>query len=811
MSKSRYISMKDDSFKAVIGFILILLFIFAISSFFVNDSNNSNSNTGGDGEDYNPNLITFTVGQSTLQAERGMTWSEWINSTYNRGYFSLSDNYICLGSHLEYAVFTSDGTVVLKNDVIVSGAIYYTSFTPDSDTNPDPDTGGDGEDYNPNLITFTVGQSTLQAERGMTWSEWINSTYNPGYFSLSDNYTCLGSHLEYAVFTSDGTIVLKNYVIVGGTIYLTFLTPDPDPVVHDYYLVGFINGADYGCADDYATIGDYKFVDGKLVVTFEAADNYVFVKTGDNANWYMASAYCTDTTVTLANTTTGTSEKLYVPGGVEITFTLVANEDDTLILSYTTATTSDPDTGEEDNPNLITFTVGNSTLQAEIGMTWSEWINSTYNPGVFSLNDDYICLGSHLEYAVFTSDGTVVLKNDVIVSGAIYQTSFTPDLTPDPDPSAFDYYLVGFINGADYGCADDHATIGDYKFVDGKLVVTFDAADNYVFVKTGDNVNWFMASAYCTDTTVTLANTNIGTTEKLYVPGGVEITFTLVINEDDTLTLSYTAATSDPDTGEDDNPDLITFTVGNETLQAERGMTWLDWLVTSYNTTTFTIERNYISCFDGKVHQMKFLCNPSGNVVSVFDTIIVDAVYTLVDQSNVDVSSPGGGSNAKTYISFKVGSGTFIAEEGMTWEEWLSDSRYNIGGFTTDGNYVCESDQCIFYLSNSDEIAILVSDEILDGKGYCFLMDPVFSGSEDNTSDPNIITFTVGQTTLQAESGMTWSQWLADSKYNTSEFVQYGEYVCIGTTNYFLCMEDGTRVKPSDMILEGGVYYFSAF
>ena len=810
MSKSRYISMKDDSFKAVIGFILILLFIFAISSFFVNDSNNSNSNTGGD-----------------------------------------------------------------------------------------------GEDYNPNLITFTVGQSTLQAERGMTWSEWINSTYNPGYFSLSDNYICLGSHLEYAVFTSDGTIVLKNYVIVGGTIYLTFLTPDPDPVVHDYYLVGFINGADYGCADDYATIGDYKFVDGKLVVTFEAADNYVFVKTGDNANWYMASAYCTDTTVTLANTTTGTSEKLYVPGGVEITFTLVANEDDTLILSYTTATTSDPDTGEEDNPNLITFTVGNSTLQAEIGMTWSEWINSTYNPGVFSLNDDYICLGSHLEYAVFTSDGTVVLKNDVIVSGAIYQTSFTPDLTPDPDPSAFDYYLVGFINGADYGCADDHATIGDYKFVDGKLVVTFDAADNYVFVKTGDNANWFMASAYCTDTTVTLANTNIGTTEKLYVPGGVEVTFTLVINEDDTLTLSYTAATSDPDTGEDDNPNIITFTVGNDTLQAERGMTWLDWFVTSYNTTNFDIERNYIGYYDRHYYLLKILFNPSGNVVSVFDKIIENAVYTFLDQSNVDLSSPGGGSNAKIYISFKVGSGTLIAEEGMTWEEWLSDSRYNISGFVTDGDFVFESDSGDFYLSDYNEIAISVTDKITYNGAYQFLTDPYFVPDVIN---PNLITFTVGQTTLQAESGMTWgewinsgynlgvfalnhglvclgagleyavftpdgigveendvivsdviyktysisglfptpdpdpdtggdgeddnpvlitftvgrsnllaesgmtwSQWLADSKYNTSEFVQYGEYVCIGTTNYFLCMEDGTRVKPSDMILEGGVYYFSAF
>ena len=109
---------------------------------------------------------------------------------------------------------------------------------------------------------------------------------------------------------------------------------DPKPEATDYYLIGFINGANYGCDDDYATIGDYKFIDGSLTVSFESADNYVFVKTGDNSKWYMSKSYCTDTTVTLAETSTGTSEKLYVPGGVQIVFTLVINDDGTLTLNY---------------------------------------------------------------------------------------------------------------------------------------------------------------------------------------------------------------------------------------------------------------------------------------------------------------------------------------------------------------------------------------------------------------------------------------------------------------------------------------------
>ena len=328
MSKSRYVSIKDDSFKAVIGFILILVFIFVISSFFVNDGNNSNSNTG-ENEGNNRNLITFTVGQTTLQAESGMTWSQWLaDSKYNIDDFVQNGKYISIGAENLY-LYTQNGAGVKLSDTILEDGVYYFST----------------------------------------------------------------------------------------------VCPDPDLSVLDFYLVGFINGADYGSAYDYETIGDYRFVDGKLVVTFEAADNYVFVKTGDNANWFMASAYCTDTTVTLANTNIGTTEKLYVPGGVEITFTLVINEDDTLTLSYT-ATTSDPDTGEEDNPNLITFTVGNSTLQAESGMTWSELLlDPKYNTG-FDQNGEYITIstGAHILY-LCEEDGTRVKPSDEILEGGVYYFS----------------------------------------------------------------------------------------------------------------------------------------------------------------------------------------------------------------------------------------------------------------------------------------------------------------------------------------------------------------------------------------------------
>ncbi len=105
------------------------------------------------------------------------------------------------------------------------------------------------------------------------------------------------------------------------------------------------------------------------------------------------------------------------------------------------------------------------------------------------------------------------------------------------DPEYVDYYLVGWINGADYGCEADHANLGEYKFVDGKLTVTF-AQDSYVFVKTGNlegkSVKWYLFQSYTTGKEGTLYENK---SEKMFIPGNVEVVFTLTVNEDGSLTL----------------------------------------------------------------------------------------------------------------------------------------------------------------------------------------------------------------------------------------------------------------------------------
>ena len=114
---------------------------------------------------------------------------------------------------------------------------------------------------------------------------------------------------------------------------------DPDYVAPAYYLFGYINGANYACEDDYQNMGEYKFVNGKLTTSFKS-DSYIAIKEEDNAAWYMASAYIQDTAGTFYNTDTGTYEKMFVPGGVELTFTLTENADGSLTLSYEKAVTS---------------------------------------------------------------------------------------------------------------------------------------------------------------------------------------------------------------------------------------------------------------------------------------------------------------------------------------------------------------------------------------------------------------------------------------------------------------------------------------
>ena len=157
-------------------------------------------------------------------------------------------------------------------------------------------------------------------------------------YNSSDN---ISFDVEYDA--ADVTIQLDltgfDYTTKSGAKFTVTITEvEAEPTV-DYYLFGYINGANYACEEDYANMGEYKFVNGKVKATF-TADSYVAVKTTDNAKWYMTDGWQGEvTSATLYDSATlgESANKLMVPANIEVVFTLVENADGTLTLSYAPA------------------------------------------------------------------------------------------------------------------------------------------------------------------------------------------------------------------------------------------------------------------------------------------------------------------------------------------------------------------------------------------------------------------------------------------------------------------------------------------
>lgn len=66
--------------------------------------------------------------------------------------------------------------------------------------------------------------------------------------------------------------------------------------------------------------------------------------------------------------------------------------------------------------SLIKFTVDGTSYQAEEGMTWQDFVDSSYNDGDVVINKGYVNYGG----ARIDNEGSTVLASDVIVNGCTY-------------------------------------------------------------------------------------------------------------------------------------------------------------------------------------------------------------------------------------------------------------------------------------------------------------------------------------------------------------------------------------------------------
>ena len=193
----------------------------------------------------------------------------------------------------------------------------------------------------------------------------------------------------------------------------------------------------------------------------------------------------------------------------------------------------------EDSTTVVTLSMtlaaGEHKFKVKIGDAWYG------NNGTI---EDTTETTSATGWEMDASAGDCTLK----ASGGIY--TFTYDtqtrkliILREEAGNADEYFLQGYINGQDY-------TGFDYKFdEDGKLTTTF-TADTYVYVVNGDLSATYMTDGYLgfVDTAVMHDTSKHQLTgekwDKLLIPGGTEVTFTLTVNDDDTVTLRYAAKAS---------------------------------------------------------------------------------------------------------------------------------------------------------------------------------------------------------------------------------------------------------------------------
>lgn len=100
-------------------------------------------------------------------------------------------------------------------------------------------------------------------------------------------------------------------------------------------------------------------------------------------------------------------------------------------------------------------------------------------------------------------------------------------------------------------------------------------------------------------------------------------------------------------------------------------------------------------------------------------------------------------------------------------------------------------------------------DEVENATSYEVLADGTSIGTVDATPTPTLISFTINGTTYQAESGMTWQQWV-DSSYNTAKYyIDSFDCVVQGPGGAIVTTDSAfnNSVSSTDIITATAYYY----
>lgn len=162
-------------------------------------------------------LISFTINGVEYKAENGMTWEEWFDSEYSSDYSSLvdisgsylkctkCDNYLTYPEYDESGGWVDDA-MAIANDKIAANAEYTTMC-------------------DCNIITFKINSTQYEAEKEMTWGEWVESEYNTNNYFVDGEYVyggiINGMPYQDVLYEYAGSRITINDTIIADHNYFT--------------------------------------------------------------------------------------------------------------------------------------------------------------------------------------------------------------------------------------------------------------------------------------------------------------------------------------------------------------------------------------------------------------------------------------------------------------------------------------------------------------------------------------------------------------------------------------------------------------
>ena len=321
-------------------------------------------------------VITFAVGAATLQAEKGMTWEEWLTSDYKADDIIADGTYITVsGAPSGLVLATQDGTAVTLNDEIISSHVYTTIVLTST-------------------ISFSIGDISFTANEGDTWEKWITSDYNNDedlpVVAAGNLISVASMESGYALHTSDGVLVKTDHNILSGHQYTLKETTD--------VLISFAIG------DTSFTANAGSMWDGWLTSDYNNDEVLPVVKVG---NW-----------ISVATMESGYA--LYTNDGV------LVKADDWILSDYQY-------TLKEIANETTTFTIGSLSLTTKVGDTWEEWIATEYNTLSAAEDefDNYVSIGTLDGAIVLDSNGTPVKVDEYVLTNHPYTIKEVVTFTVD--------------------------------------------------------------------------------------------------------------------------------------------------------------------------------------------------------------------------------------------------------------------------------------------------------------------------------------------------------------------------------------------